>query len=152
MPQKDFPDFTSMKDFHKVLQKDFPDFTTMKDFTKMPQKDFPDYHTMKDSHKMLEKDFHFLEEFVFRRKPRIMIPAPMKSISWEDMDGMLQNIKLSLIRRFHSVSSARKREKNNELFVKHLGRGGRASNFQKQSLLQVNNNYTMSFTYLHPDK
>ena len=92
----------------------------------MPQKDFPDYHTMKDSHKMLEKDFHFLEEFVFRRKPRIMIPAPMKSISWEDMDGMLQNIKLSLIhiiRRFHSVSSARKREKNNELFVKHLERG-----------------------------
>ena len=39
---------------------------------------------------------------------------------------MLQNIKLSIIiiRRFHSVSSARKREKNNELFVKHLGRGG----------------------------
>ena len=87
----------------------------------MPQKDFPDYHTMKDFHKMLEKDFHFSEEFVFRRKPRIMIPAPMKSISWEDMDGMLQNIKLS---RFHSVSSARKHEKNNELFVKHLGRGG----------------------------
>ena len=40
MPQKDFPDFTSMKDFHKVLQKDFPDFTTMKDFHQNAAKGF----------------------------------------------------------------------------------------------------------------
>ena len=50
MPQKNFPDSNTMKDFHKMPQKNFPDSNTMKDFHKMPQKDFPDFTTMKDFH------------------------------------------------------------------------------------------------------